>query len=95
MLTGRDPRDAAMNDQDSWYRQDAFWELVEPVLFNQQRQARAIEEVKQIVTLLQMKEGFQILDLCCGTGRHSLELSRRGYDVVGVDRTAAFIKKAE
>jgi trans-aconitate methyltransferase len=35
-----------------------------------------------------------VLDLPCGTGRHSLEFSR-GYDVTGVDRTAAFIEKAQ
>ena len=40
-----------MNDQDSWHSQDAFWNLMEPVLFNQQRQLNAKEEVEKIASL--------------------------------------------
>jgi SAM-dependent methyltransferase len=83
-----------MNDQDSWHSQDAFWELIEPVLFNQQRQLGANAEVEKIQKLLRIEERARILDLCCGNGRHSLELSQRGFDVVGVDRTTAYIEKA-
>jgi len=36
-----------------------------------------------------------VLDLCCGPGRHSLELSRRGFTVTGVDRTAAYLDRAK
>ena len=35
-----------------------------------------------------------MLDLCCGPGRHSLELARRGYIVKGVDRTAKYLESA-
>ena len=83
-----------MNDQDTWHSRDAFWKLFEPVLFNQQRQLQAKDDVEKIKKLLHIEEGDRILDLCCGIGRHSLELSRRGFDVSGVDRTAAYIDKA-
>ena len=83
-----------MHDQDSWHGQDAFWELFEPVLFSQQRQLSAIAEVEKIEKLLRIGEQARILDLCCGNGRHSLELSQRGFDVIGVDRTAAYIQTA-
>jgi SAM-dependent methyltransferase len=33
----------------------------------------------------------RVLDLGCGTGRHSLALARRGYQVVGVDRSEAML----
>ena len=35
-----------------------------------------------------------MLDLCCGIGRHSLELARRGFRVTGVDRTKAYLDLA-
>ena len=35
-----------------------------------------------------------ILDLGCGTGGHALELARRGYELTGVDRSAAMLETA-
>lgn len=93
-LLGRRSEYIKMNDQDSWHNQDAFWELLEPMLFNQQRQSRASAEVEKIEKLLRIEEQATILDLCCGSGRHSLELSQRGFKVIGVDRTAAYIEEA-
>ena len=83
-----------MSNQDPWYSQDAFWEFLEPVLFNQQRLSSTREEVDKLEKLLQIERPARILDLCCGIGRHSLEFSRRAYDVTGVDRTMAYIEKA-
>jgi SAM-dependent methyltransferase len=93
-LVGRRRKDIRMNNQDLWHSQDAFWELFGPVLFSQQRQLSALAEVDKIEKLLEIEEKARILDLCCGNGRHSLELSQRGFDVIGIDRTAAYIEKA-
>jgi SAM-dependent methyltransferase len=84
-----------MMDQSGWHNQDDFWELFEPILFNQERQSNAQVEVEKVVRLLGMRQGDRILDLCCGTGRHSLELTRQGFDVVGVDHTTSYIEKAK
>jgi len=84
-----------MKNHNSWYDQDKFWELFEPFLFTEDRQSSTQEEVKNVVKLLKIKQNDRILDLCCGIGRHSLELSPQGFKVVGVDRTSAFIKKAK
>jgi SAM-dependent methyltransferase len=35
-----------------------------------------------------------LLDLGCGTGRHSVELAARGYDVVGVDLSEGMLERA-
>lgn len=36
----------------------------------------------------------RILDIGCGTGRHSIELTRRGYNVTGVDLSESQLKRA-
>src|SRR5207249_6640483 len=35
-----------------------------------------------------------VLDLGCGTGNHGLPLAQRGYEVVGVDRSAGMLESA-
>ena len=39
-------------------------------------------------------KSIRILDIGCGTGRHSIELAKRGYDVVGVDLSECQLEKA-
>ncbi len=72
-----------------------MWQMVEPVLFNRRRLEMVSSEIDHIVSLTGIKDGGRVLDLCCGIGRHSLELARRGYSVVGIDRTRTYIQKAQ
>ncbi len=65
-----------------------------PVLFPQSRIEKASQEVENITALLKIKPGNKILDLCCGVGRHTLELARQGYTVTGVDRTKSYLQRA-
>ncbi|MGZ3661866.1 MAG: class I SAM-dependent methyltransferase [Bdellovibrionota bacterium] len=37
----------------------------------------------------------ELLDLCCGSGRHSIALARMGYGVTGVDHNEKAIREAE
>ena len=37
----------------------------------------------------------RILDIGCGTGRHSIELAKRGYTVVGIDLSESQLKRAK
>lgn len=53
-------------------------------------------EVDTFMRLLGLKPEDRILDLCCGHGRHSLELARRGFkNVEGLDRSRYLIQKAK
>jgi len=52
-------------------------------------------EVDFIVSAAAIQPVSHILDLCCGQGRHCLELARRGFrNVVGVDRSRYLIRLA-
>jgi SAM-dependent methyltransferase len=79
----------------SWYEKDDFWETFAPVLFTSERMLSAREEVEQILSLLELQPGVSICDLCCGVGRHSLELARKEFSVASVDRTATYLKEAK
>ena len=78
----------------TWYEDEIFWRTFAPTLFDQERLDAAVEEIDGVIELLDIEKGAKILDLCCGIGRHSLELARRGYSVVGVDLTEEYLAKA-
>ena len=67
-----------MHETKCWHELDEFWNTVEPVLFSDRRMENAPVEVDRIINLLKMTPGQHVLDLCCGVGRHTLELARRG-----------------
>lgn len=56
--------------------------------------AGTIGEVDFIEKETGYDRSVKILDIGCGTGRHSLELSRRGYPVTGIDLSETQLKKA-
>ena len=55
---------------------------------------RTIAEVERVLRLLAPPTGGRFVDLCCGHGRHAWELAMRGVAVVGVDRSAGFLRRA-
>ena len=53
------------------------------------------QEIEMFVKILNLSAEDKILDLCCGQGRHSLELATRGFaNVEGIDRSRYLIQKA-
>ncbi len=40
-------------------------------------------------------KNFRILDIGCGTGRHSIELAKRGYKIVGIDLSDSQLNSAK
>jgi SAM-dependent methyltransferase len=51
-------------------------------------------EVDRVIKILQPRGDERVLDMACGSGRHSLELRRRGFDVVGADISPDLIEIA-
>lgn len=62
-------------------------------------QHRDEEDARWIINLLQrsipVNTRSSVLDIACGSGRHSLELARRGFDVTGFDLSKFLISEAK
>ncbi len=56
---------------------------------------RTESEINRALNMLRPPEGARVLDLACGSGRHSLELRRRGFEVVGVDISPELLEIAD
>ena len=53
------------------------------------------QEIDYFIKLLDIKLDESILDLCCGQGRHTIELAKRGFqNAEGLDRSRYLIRKA-
>jgi SAM-dependent methyltransferase len=52
-------------------------------------------QVDQIEALLELRPPLVILDIGCGTGRHAIELARRGYAVTGIDVAHTYLAQAK
>ena len=51
-------------------------------------------EVDFLLSILNLKKRAVVLDLCCGIGRHSIEIARRGYKVTGLDYNEKYLETA-
>lgn len=54
----------------------------------------AYEEVRRMMEWLELPEGSEVLDLCCGMGRHSMALTGFGFKVTGVDLSEVLLGEA-
>ncbi len=76
---------------DNWY-EDFFqgincelWEKAIPTDVTKQ-------EVDFLLSELNLQKGQHIIDIPCGFGRHAIELSKKGFNVTGIDISETFIK---
>jgi SAM-dependent methyltransferase len=89
-----------------WFNDDDFWEQYAPIMFDDKRWSEVSVAADGITRLAGLhlydgmadskvgRKGPFILDLCCGFGRITLELARRGFVASGVDITAAYLSTA-
>jgi len=53
-----------------------------------------IKECDFIEQEIGYNQSLKILDLGCGTGRHSIELAKRGYSLTGIDLSKSLLERA-
>ncbi|MFH1007883.1 MAG: class I SAM-dependent methyltransferase [Candidatus Latescibacterota bacterium] len=53
------------------------------------------QEVDFVERELDLPHGSALLDLCCGYGRHAIELARRGVRVTGYDLSSVMLTRAQ
>ncbi|OGR90108.1 MAG: hypothetical protein A3J74_02570 [Elusimicrobia bacterium RIFCSPHIGHO2_02_FULL_57_9] len=52
------------------------------------------QEVAAVAKILKLPRNSRLLDVACGTGRHSIGLARRGFQVRGVDYSSSYLAEA-
>ena len=56
--------------------------------------ANTVAEVDFLIEHLNLSKESKILDMGCGTGRHAIELGKRGYSVTGIDISEGMLNEA-
>ena len=80
-----------MAEKSSW---EAFFDAHAPVYENNVFTKNTFREVDCLLEELSLQQGASILDVGCGTGRHSIELAQRGFAVPGLDLSSELLARA-
>ena len=65
------------------------------LLYKNRNEKEARLFIDNILNKINIKPKSKILDLACGVGRHSIYLSEKGFDVVGIDKSKKNILTAK
>jgi len=77
-----------------WFENESFWKETYNFLFPEKLFIETNTQVESILKLIGFN-GSSILDLCCGPGRCSIVLAKKGFSVTGVDRSPFLLDKAK
>jgi SAM-dependent methyltransferase len=80
-----------MPEKSTW---EAFFDAHAPIYEKNVFTKHTVREVDFLVDELRLPPGGAILDVGCGTGRHAIELARRGYVVTGLDQSSQMLSRA-
>lgn len=81
------------NLKQEWYS-EWFNTTYYHLLYKHRNYTEASGFIDNITDLLQLKKSTSCWDLCCGKGRHSIYLNKKGYKVVGTDLSEQSILEA-
>lgn len=75
-----------------WYEElfENYGEKYDKEIFTQ----GTIGECNFIEKELNYNKNLKIIDIGCGTGRHTIELTKRGYQIIGIDLSEGQLEKA-
>ncbi|HAK47196.1 MAG TPA: methyltransferase type 11 [Spirochaeta sp.] len=82
-----------IDDHENWFKNPEFWQLYKPLMYDPDRMEDTPLEAEQILKLAGVKPSSDILDLCCGEGRHGIEFVKKGHRVTGVDITEPYLEQ--
>jgi len=80
-----------MPEKDTWER---FFDAHAPIYEDNVFTKNTVPEVDFLLDELHLPPGGSILDVGCGTGRHAIELAKRGYAVTGLDLSSEMLSRA-
>jgi len=80
-----------MPAKNTWER---FFDAHAPIYEDNVFTKNTIHEVDFLLDELHLPPGSSVLDVGCGTGRHAIELAKRGYAVTGLDLSSEMLSRA-
>lgn len=76
-----------------WYEKS--FQMEYEVLYEHRNDASAHVEIHSLIKGLHLPVRGKVLDVCCGSGRHSRVLAEMGYEVTGVDLSSYLLDIAK
>lgn len=80
-----------MPEKNTW---EKFFDAHAPIYEDNVFTKNTVHEVDFLLDELRLPPGGSVLDVGCGTGRHSIELAKRGYAVTGIDLSSKMLARA-
>lgn len=78
----------------AWYK-DWFNSHYYHLLYQHRDEEEALQFINTLIRYLDPPKGSRMVDVACGKGRHSKALADMGFDVTGIDLSAASIEEAK
>ncbi len=80
-----------LHEKSTW---EEFFDAHAPIYEQNEFTKNTVREADFLLEELELPRGASILDIGCGTGRHSIELAKRGYAVTGIDLSTRMLAEA-